>query len=92
MTMGFPKINFKSSKAEKSLISSTAMQWLENCLKTQDSKPVLCDQCFFEELDEEDQQVNGLSHLQAHEGVTRLGLEALLLTLEHPVLNTSCLG
>ena len=32
------------------------------------------------------------SRLQAQKGVSRVGLEALLLTLEHPLLNTSCQG
>ena len=30
------------------------------------------------------------SQLQAQKGVSRVSLEALLLTLEHPLLNTSC--
>ena len=33
---------------------------------------------------------NPHSRLQAQKGVSRVGLEALLLTLEHPLLNTSC--
>ena len=35
---------------------------------------------------------NPHSRLQAQKGVCRLGLEALLLTLEHPLQNTSCQG